>query len=95
MDHFRILQCSGFAPEFDKESGIVHAKVWISDKNDVYIGSTNYDWKSLTPGIPDKEISITFFTLSLVWKNKAVSLLVLLELGLYFADCPQVGKIKL
>jgi hypothetical protein len=27
-----------------------------------------------------------------VWKNKAVSLLVLLELGIYFVDCPQVGK---
>jgi hypothetical protein len=26
----------------------VHAKVWISDKKDVYIGSANNDWKSLT-----------------------------------------------
>lgn len=29
-------------------SGIVHAKVWISDKKDIYIGSANNDWKSLT-----------------------------------------------
>ncbi|CAI8599541.1 unnamed protein product [Vicia faba] len=29
-------------------SGIVHAKVWISDNRDVYIGSANNDWKSLT-----------------------------------------------
>ncbi|KAL0330861.1 UNVERIFIED_CONTAM: Phospholipase D Z [Sesamum angustifolium] len=29
-------------------SGIVHAKVWISDSQDVYIGSANNDWKSLT-----------------------------------------------
>ncbi|GLJ15401.1 hypothetical protein SUGI_0252810 [Cryptomeria japonica] len=29
-------------------SGIVHAKVWISDDKDIYIGSANNDWKSLT-----------------------------------------------
>ncbi|KAI4316404.1 hypothetical protein L6164_024386 [Bauhinia variegata] len=29
-------------------SGIIHAKVWISDSRDVYIGSANNDWKSLT-----------------------------------------------
>lgn len=29
-------------------SGIVHVKVWISDSSDVYIGSANNDWKSLT-----------------------------------------------
>ncbi|XP_050216604.1 uncharacterized protein LOC126667634 [Mercurialis annua] len=29
-------------------SGIVHAKVWISDNKDVYIGSANNDWKALT-----------------------------------------------
>ncbi|KAF8389221.1 hypothetical protein HHK36_025914 [Tetracentron sinense] len=29
-------------------SGIVHAKVWISDNADIYIGSANNDWKSLT-----------------------------------------------
>lgn len=29
-------------------SGIVHAKVWISDRKDIYIGSANNDWKSLT-----------------------------------------------
>lgn len=29
-------------------SGIVHAKVWISDGKDAYIGSANNDWKSLT-----------------------------------------------
>ncbi|KAM3711287.1 hypothetical protein ACJW31_01G097100 [Castanea mollissima] len=29
-------------------SGIVHAKLWISDRRDVYIGSANQDWKSLT-----------------------------------------------
>jgi phospholipase D3/4 len=29
-------------------SGVLHAKVWISDKKDLYIGSANNDWKSLT-----------------------------------------------
>ncbi|KAL9247891.1 hypothetical protein vseg_021271 [Gypsophila vaccaria] len=29
-------------------SGIIHAKVWIADDRDVYIGSANNDWKSLT-----------------------------------------------
>ncbi|CAL0327171.1 unnamed protein product [Lupinus luteus] len=29
-------------------SGIVHAKVWISDSKDLYIGSANNDWKALT-----------------------------------------------
>ena len=29
-------------------SGVLHAKVWISDKKDMYIGSANNDWKSLT-----------------------------------------------
>ncbi|KAK8962618.1 hypothetical protein KSP40_PGU011491 [Platanthera guangdongensis] len=29
-------------------SGVVHAKVWISDSKDIYIGSANNDWKSLT-----------------------------------------------
>ncbi|XP_027085486.1 uncharacterized protein [Coffea arabica] len=29
-------------------SGVVHTKVWISDGQDVYIGSANNDWKSLT-----------------------------------------------
>ncbi|KAL6603741.1 hypothetical protein ACP70R_044102 [Stipagrostis hirtigluma subsp. patula] len=84
----RIVQHSGFAPDFDQESadlaagrpnvqnvtllfgdwwgsGIVHAKVWISDKKDVYIGSANNDWKSLTQ---------------------------VKELGIYFANCPQIAK---
>ncbi|XP_027356911.1 phospholipase D Z-like [Abrus precatorius] len=38
-------------------SGIVHAKVWISDSKDVYIGSANNDWKSLTQV---KELGIYF-----------------------------------
>ncbi|QHN82946.1 hypothetical protein HN51_059524 [Arachis hypogaea] len=38
-------------------SGIVHAKVWISDSRDVYIGSANNDWKSLTQV---KEVGIYF-----------------------------------
>ncbi|WVZ79177.1 hypothetical protein U9M48_026785 [Paspalum notatum var. saurae] len=38
-------------------SGVVHAKVWISDKKDVYIGSANNDWKSLTQV---KELGIYF-----------------------------------
>ncbi|TYJ30088.1 hypothetical protein E1A91_A06G110600v1 [Gossypium mustelinum] len=29
-------------------TGVAHAKVWISDNRDVYIGSANNDWKSLT-----------------------------------------------
>ncbi|KAI9192234.1 hypothetical protein LWI28_019842 [Acer negundo] len=36
-------------------SGIVHAKVWISDRRDAYIGSANNDWKSL---IQVKEVGI-------------------------------------
>ncbi|KAK3134224.1 hypothetical protein QOZ80_6AG0546560 [Eleusine coracana subsp. coracana] len=84
----RIVQHSGFAPDFDQESanlasgrpnvknvtllfedwwgsGVVHAKVWISDKKDVYIGSANNDWKSLTQ---------------------------VRELGVYFTNCPQIAK---
>uniref|UniRef100_A0A804QJ26 PLD phosphodiesterase domain-containing protein n=5 Tax=Zea mays TaxID=4577 RepID=A0A804QJ26_MAIZE len=84
----RIVQHSGFAPDFDQESadlaagrpnvenatvlfedwwgsGVVHAKVWISDKKDVYIGSANNDWKSLTQ---------------------------VKELGIYFAGCPHIAK---
>ncbi|KAM0834061.1 hypothetical protein ACQ4PT_063874 [Festuca glaucescens] len=84
----RIVQHSGFAPEFDQESadlaagrpnvqnatllfedwwgsGVLHAKVWISDKKDLYIGSANNDWKSLTQ---------------------------VKELGIYFASCPQIAK---
>ncbi|XP_010519620.1 PREDICTED: phospholipase D Z-like isoform X2 [Tarenaya hassleriana] len=38
-------------------SGIVHAKVWISDRRDVYIGSANNDWKSLTQV---KEVGVYF-----------------------------------
>lgn len=34
-------------------SGIVHAKVWVSDHRDVYIGSANNDWKSLTQVLTD------------------------------------------
>lgn len=30
------------------DSGIVHTKVWIADRKDLYIGSANNDWKSLT-----------------------------------------------
>lgn len=42
-------------------SGIVHAKVWISDSRDVYIGSANNDWKSLTQVLLwSKLISIVF-----------------------------------
>ncbi|KAJ4748054.1 Phospholipase D Z [Rhynchospora pubera] len=29
-------------------TGIIHCKVWISDNKDIYIGSANNDWKSLT-----------------------------------------------
>lgn len=39
-------------------SGIVHAKVWISDRRDVYIGSANNDWKSLTQV---KELGVYLF----------------------------------
>ncbi|XP_042453241.1 phospholipase D Z-like [Zingiber officinale] len=84
----RILQHSGFAPDFDQESadlaagrpnvknvtlllgdwwgsGIVHAKVWISDGKDMYIGSANNDWKSLTQ---------------------------VKEVGIYLVDCPSIAK---
>ncbi len=30
------------------ESGIMHQKIWIFDGRDVYLGSANNDWKSLT-----------------------------------------------
>ncbi|KAJ4810580.1 Phospholipase D Z [Rhynchospora pubera] len=29
-------------------TGIVHSKVWVSDNKDIYIGSANNDWNSLT-----------------------------------------------
>lgn len=35
-------------------SGIVHTKVWITDRKDLYIGSANNDWKSLTQVIDFK-----------------------------------------
>jgi phospholipase D3/4 len=54
---------------FDKwwGSGIVHAKVWISDKKDVYIGSANNDWKSLTQVYQTKNkfSCISYFQFSL------------------------------
>ena len=28
--------------------GIIHAKLWIANKKDAYVGSANNDWKSLT-----------------------------------------------
>ncbi|KAJ8465872.1 hypothetical protein OPV22_028424 [Ensete ventricosum] len=84
----RIIQHSGFSPDFDKESadlasgrpnvqnvtlllgdwwgsGIVHAKVWISDGNDMYIGSANNDWKSLTQ---------------------------VKEVGIYLVGCPDIAR---
>ncbi|CAN8265093.1 unnamed protein product [Cochlearia groenlandica] len=47
-------------------SGIVHAKVWISDDRDVYIGSANNDWKSLTQV---KEVGIYLRGCSRIAKN--------------------------
>lgn len=41
-------------------SGIVHAKVWISDNRDVYIGSANNDWKSLTQVIISLDVIYIF-----------------------------------
>lgn len=84
----RIIQYSGFSPDYDQESadlaasrqnvknvtlllsewwgsGIVHAKVWIADRKDLYIGSANNDWKSLTQ---------------------------VKELGIYITNCPAVAK---
>lgn len=29
-------------------SGVLHTKMWIIDQKDVYIGSANMDWQSLT-----------------------------------------------
>lgn len=43
-------------------SGIVHAKVWISDDRDIYIGSANNDWKSLT------QVSLKY-TLTTHWNH--------------------------
>ncbi len=68
---FRIVQDTGFSPDFDSESaaiaagrpnvqnrtlyvsdwwggGVLHAKLWISNKKHAYVGSANNDWKSLT-----------------------------------------------
>ncbi|KAI9118373.1 hypothetical protein K1719_010705 [Acacia pycnantha] len=41
-------------------SGIVHAKVWISDNRDVYNGSANNDYKSLTQ-VEEVRIYVTGF----------------------------------
>ncbi|KAH8952931.1 hypothetical protein BDL97_09G110500 [Sphagnum fallax] len=80
----RIVQDTGFSPDFDSESaaiaagrpnvqnrtlyvsdwwggGVLHAKLWISNKKHAYVGSANNDWKSLTQ---------------------------VKELGIYFTDCP-------
>jgi phospholipase D3/4 len=45
---------------FDDRWGsvVVHAKAWISDKKDVYMGSTNNNWKSHTQVHPPNEILI-------------------------------------
>lgn len=68
---FRIVQDTGFSPDFDSESaaiaagrpnvqnrtlyvsdwwggGVLHTKLWISNKKHAYVGSANNDWKSLT-----------------------------------------------
>jgi phosphatidylserine/phosphatidylglycerophosphate/cardiolipin synthase-like enzyme len=29
-------------------SGVLHTKMWIIDQKDVYLGSANMDWRSLT-----------------------------------------------
>ncbi|KAF5748121.1 hypothetical protein HS088_TW04G00071 [Tripterygium wilfordii] len=47
-------------------SGIVHTKVWISDRQDVYIGSANNDWKSLTQV---KEVGVYLVNCSKVAKS--------------------------
>ena len=28
--------------------GILHSKLWISDRRHFYVGSANFDWRSLT-----------------------------------------------
>lgn len=43
-------------------SGIVHAKVWISDGLDVYIGSANNDWKSLTQVVITADNVLSIYT---------------------------------
>lgn len=50
-------------------SGIVHAKVWISDRRDIYIGSANNDWKSLTQV---KEVGIYLVGCPKIAKNVEV-----------------------
>ncbi|KAF7817305.1 phospholipase D Z-like [Senna tora] len=62
-------------------SGIVHAKVWISDNRDVYIGSANNDWKSLTQ-------AISFLYL---YKYQ-ILLFVVKEVGIYLTGCPGIAK---
>jgi phospholipase D3/4 len=40
-----------YSIEMDKwygGSGIMHQKIWIFDRRDIYLGSANMDWKSLT-----------------------------------------------
>lgn len=36
--------------DFDRleKSGVLHTKMWIVDKKHIYIGSANFDWRSLT-----------------------------------------------
>ncbi|XP_057958909.1 uncharacterized protein LOC131151646 [Malania oleifera] len=50
-------------------SGIVHAKIWLSDFRHVYIGSANNDWKSLTQV---KEVGIYLVDCPIVAKAVAV-----------------------
>ncbi|EFH48398.1 predicted protein [Arabidopsis lyrata subsp. lyrata] len=61
-------------------SGIIHAKVWISDDRDVYIGSANNDWKSLTQIIGCDE--------AVVWKD----FLQVKEVGIYLSGCSQIAR---
>ncbi|MFH4977180.1 hypothetical protein AB6A40_003889 [Gnathostoma spinigerum] len=61
------LAKNGFATvrslDFDRllGSGVLHTKFWIVDNRDVYIGSANMDWKSLTEV---KELGYVFYNCS-------------------------------
>ena len=78
-------------------SDIVHAKVWISDGKDIYVGSTNNDWKSLTQVFdyvyPIRwTLFIVFFNFETFCPNFPLNFTSVKEVGIFLAGCPGIAK---
>jgi phospholipase D3/4 len=80
--------------------GVAHAKAWITDKKDVYMGSANNDWKSHTQVHPPNEIPIHVLDQLVYSVGKQIGeyvpfLLLTLqvkEIKIYFASHPHIVK---